>query len=372
MVTVADHQRSSRERFGLSAVLWLCVCLSCAQAAEETSELLILHSGDQLSGQSRSVEDGQVTWELRDGHLLQVPLEFVDRIDLDGVEPVSAVTEIPPAPAAADTAVTTSTLPGPDTQAEEPSWVESVPFLTPLHYGYQTVSRSYVLFSDVASRWTRRINFGGQFLDGNAQTDLLNMQVEFENGTPKLTRQIDVSGQWGRNQSRETANKWTLNSNFDWRIWEENAKWIMFFTAKNEYDRPANLDYRGTISTGYGYRFYNDADRRLITRFGPAYTIELFREPYDHRESPDLFGEVELRWPLSKWSSFEQKTRVQPSLLDFELVRVFATSALLMDLDTDKRWKLRLGFNFTYNSQPNPGRVPSDYVTSVSLVYTRK
>jgi len=341
-------------------------------ATEDPEELLILQSGDRLSGHSRSIVDGQVTWELRDGHELLVPLDWVERIDLDGVTPAAAEEDFPPAPAELSTAVTVPAPPGPDTQAEESSWVESVPFYTPLHLGYKAVSKSYMAFNEVASRWTRRINFGGQFLDGNAQTDLLNLQVEFENGTPRLTRQIDVSGQWGRNQGRETANKWTLNSNFDWRIWEDNSKWIMFFTTKNEYDRPANLNYRGTLSTGYGYRFYNDGDRRLITRFGPAYTIEFYRDPYDHRESPDLFGEVELRWPLSKWSSFEQKTRVQPSLLDFELVRVFATSALLMDLDTDKRWKLRLGLNYTYNSQPNPGRVASDYVTSVSLVYTRK
>lgn len=372
MAAIGRQHRWRRPRLCLLAAIWSCLWFSCAVAKEDPTELLILQSGDHLSGRSRSIGDGQVTWELRDGRELIVPLDWVERIELDGAQPVSAEAELPPPPAAVDTTVTAPTPPGPDTQAEEPSWIEAVPFYTSLNVGYKAVSQSYMAFNDLASRWTRRINFGGQFLDGNAQTDLLNLQVEFENGTPRLTRQIDLSGQWGRNQSRETANKWMLNSNFDWRIWEDNSKWIMFFTTKNEYDRPANLDYRGTLSTGLGYRFYNEGDRRLITRFGPAYTIELFREPYDHRESPDLFGEVELRWPLSKWSSFEQKTRVQPSLLDFELVRVFATSALLMDLDTDKRWKLRLGLNYTYNSQPNPGRVPSDYVTSVSLVYTRK
>jgi putative salt-induced outer membrane protein YdiY len=331
-------------------------------ADDSLPERLVLATGEHLLGHSHGVEEGELLWESEPGEVLRIPFGLIDRVeaatltlavDTSTTEPlVVPPAELPPSPV------------GPDAGGAEPSWIESVPFIT-------VVPRTYHVVAGTANTWTQRINFGGQFIQGNAQVDMLNLMVNFENNTPRRMRQIDVSGQWGRNRNRQTANKWMLNGNFDWPLDEDN-KWISFFSSKNEYDAPANLDYRGTLSTGLGYRFYNDAKRRLITRFGPAYTIEVFREPREHRESPDLFAEMEIRWPLPLRASLEQRMRVQPSVLDFELVRVFSTSGLMFDLDTDNRWKLRLGLQYTYNSEPNPGRVPSDYTSTVSLMYTRK
>ena len=59
-------------------------------------------------------------------------------------------------------------------------------------------------------------------------------------------------------------------------------------------------------------------------------------------------------------------------MFNVELVRVFSTSGVLVDLDDQDRWKLRVGLQYTYNSIPNAGRVPSDYMTTFSLVYNRK
>ncbi|MDX1970808.1 MAG: DUF481 domain-containing protein [Planctomycetaceae bacterium] len=350
-----------------------------AASLEAPKEVLILESGDRLTGRSLSIDNGYLRWQLRTGEELMVPLQWIKHVDRDPQPelppaPMAAAPPVPPANLPADPAPTvmeTRPLSEPSSAAAEIPWIAAVPFYTAAHQGYLAASEGYTVFNDLASTWTRRINFGGQFIDGNAQNDVLNTQIEFENGTPKQARQLDVSGQWARSNNRQTANKWTANGNFDWPLDLED-KWIMFFSNKNEYDARANLDYRGTISTGIGYRFFNEGKKRLISRFGPAYTIEFFRDPYDHRESPDLFGELEIRWPLRKGTSVEQKMRVQPSILDFELVRVFSTTGFLVDLDDKDRWKLRLGLNYTYNSQPNPGRLPSDYISSVSLVYTRK
>jgi putative salt-induced outer membrane protein YdiY len=318
-------------------------------------ERLTLDTGDQLQGHSQGVVNGELLWEPNEGPPVRIPLDLVRRLDV-GAE---SVEDVPPAPTESETK-----LIGPDADGEEPPWVESVPLIS-------VVPKTYNFVMGSANVWTQRINVGGQFIDGNAQTDLVNVMVNFENGTPREMRQIDLIGQWGRNQNRQTANKWILNGNFDWPLDQEN-KWISFFTSKNEYDAPANLDYRGTLSTGVGYRFLNESKRRLITRVGPAYTIEVFREPAGHRESPDLFAEIEIRWGVFARTSIETRTRVQPSVLDFELVRVFSTSGLMVDLDDEDRWKLRLGMQYTYNSQPNPGREPADYTTTMSLVYTRK
>ncbi len=319
-----------------------------ATAAGELIERLELKSGTVLNGQSKAIEDGNLRWELAPGEEMLIPVDWIERVQ---IQPEPIVTpEVPVQPPA--------TVPIPE------PWIYQLPLA-------KEIVDWYSQLGGAAVTWTRRIQVGGTFADGNTQTDLLDVVTELERNTPIQSRQVDAGGQWARNGSKQTANRWFINSNFDWPM-EEGSQWITFLTSKNEYNELQNLDYRGTVSTGIGHRFLFEPKRRLITRFGPAYTLEIFHSPYNLRNTPDIFGELEVRWPILARTSLEQKMRVQPSMLNFELVRVFSTTGLLMDLDEKERWKLRLGFQYTYNSQPNNGRLPSDYLSTLSLVYIRK
>lgn len=317
---------------------------------EPAHETLYLHSGAELPGRSVAVEQGQLRWELAPQQELLIPMEWIERIDV--------------APAEFSTAPVDAPVLSEGALEQSPPWIDASEWIMHVEDWSQEALEAF-------QYWTRRLQIGGQFLDGNTQSDLLDVITEFEKGTPTQMRQVDLGGQWARNQSRQTANRWFMNSNFDWPI-REGSPWITFITSKNEYNALQNLDYRGTLSSGGGYRFFYEAKKRLIARFGPAFTVEVFHDPITQRQTPDLFGELELRWPVRDRMQLEEKFRVQPSMLDFELVRVFSTTGLVWDLDEKDRWKLRLGLQYTYNSQPNDGRVPGDYMSTLSLVYLRK
>jgi putative salt-induced outer membrane protein YdiY len=320
-------------------------------APSPTLERLVLRHGETLTGRSLEIHDGILLWCYPDGTLLTIPLTDVERLEIgeqsdDPDETVPAISD-------------PETVLGSE---QTPLWTEYVPLAPQLQH-------SYTKAAETVATWTQRVQVGGQFNSGNTKTNLIDVAGVFERNTPEQMRQIDGGGQWGNNGSVQTANRWWLNSNFDWPI---RDKWISFATSKNEYNGPAHLNYRGTLSGGLGYRFLFETNRRMIVRFGPAYTVEIFASPSRTRQTPDLFAEIETKWPVFERTSVEQKTRVQPSMLNAELVRVFSTTGVLVDLDEKARWKLRLGFQYQYNSQPNPGRVPSDYMTTLSLVYTRK
>jgi putative salt-induced outer membrane protein YdiY len=133
-----------------------------------------------------------------------------------------------------------------------------------------------------------------------------------------------------------------------------------------------NLDYRGTFSFGPGYRFFNDDRRRFVVRAGPGVTTELFHKPFEHRTTPDLFGEIEIRWPLTERLKWEQKSSVFPSVSNLEIARAQSQTSLFYALDEKERWSLRFGFVFQFNGEPPKGRETSDYTTNISVVYQRK
>jgi putative salt-induced outer membrane protein YdiY len=397
-------------------------------------ERLILYTGDELIGRSITIVDGHVHWDPLDGRsMVRIPLSWITRLEpvdlpatqslssfgdepsrlggsnessprgsqteitadgetstiADLTEPLSPASDFEPltstltttaaalpadAAESADSGSSGTAAPFPeDVFAEDRGslWIQQLPLVSQTHLLIGQASHLYGQVQQTATVWTQQIRFGGQFIDGNAQTDLIDLAAILEQNTPQQMRQFDLGGQWGRNNGRESANRWFANSNFDWPI-AEGSQWIFFTTSKNEYNSRANLDYRGTVAAGTGYRFFFEPKKRLIVRFGPAFTVEVFHHPADRRETPDLLAEMELNWPLGKRASIEHRARINPSLNDIELVRISSTSGLLLDLDEKSRWKLRLGLQYTYVSQPNAGRVPSDYVSTVSIVYQRK
>lgn len=343
---------------------WLMLAASACPAEER----LTLKNGDRLTGYSQLSRPGWLKWQLTDGQSLEIPLELVESLEVlpehDLIDP-----ELPPSPPLP--------LTNPDDvfshKATDPpiaSPLPPLPPLPPLINSIQDVGAS--LTHEVGTQavlWTRRISFGGQSNSGNTNTDLVDAVADFERGTATTVRQFDMGGQWARANNRITANRWWLNSNFDWPI---RDKWITFVTSRNEYNEQAFLDYRGTVSTGIGYRFVYDDKKRLIVRVGPAFTVEDFSNVTGTRYTPDFFGELEVRWPLFQRMSLEHKIRVQPNMMNAQLVRVFSNTGILIDLDSKDRWKLRLGLRTEFISEPAQGRVPTDTFSTVSLVYQRK
>ena len=319
------------------------------------SERVYLKKGDPLVGVNRGFTEQGILWEQPNGKTIEILLEDIDRIEYPGI----------PIPRFDDSAADdfNEGILEPLTGSGEGAISEVTAPTT------NTLKNIFHATVSGFEAWTKRIEIGGRFLDGNSDEDFITAGGKFERIHGNSVGQIDFGGQYGRSDGDITSNRWNANLTYDYG---KSGNWIVFATAKNEYDEFENLDYRGTYSSGIGYRFYNDDDRRLIIRVGPAVTYELFRDPKLTRTTPDGFGEIEINWPLWMQSSFESKTTVHPSLEDISVVRLVSNSGLLVKLNDDGRWKLRLGFRVEYNSAPNKGRLPADYTSSIRIVYTRK
>jgi putative salt-induced outer membrane protein YdiY len=347
--------------------------------AAET-ETLYLRNGKQLSGISRGVENGLMRWEMPHGETITIPLDDIDRIEhrvppAPLAEPSEREIEQPP-PAEGKTAASGENDPG----GTDPSATKEATDAPTEETIYEMGSferlfgnRGAPFFDraiEVGNTWTKRLEIGGRLLSGNTEENFFNTALLFEKTTERFFTQIDAGGQYSAQQGNATSNRWFLNGNMDFNKRTEE-KWVWFASSKNEHDEFENLLYRGTLSTGIGYRFFKEPKRRLITRLGPGVTYELFTDPPNNRVSPDLFGEIESVWPLFDRTSIEHKTSIYPSLQDIDVFRFVSTSGLLIALDEGERWMLKLGLRHEFNSQPNPSREKSDYTASVLLVYSR-
>jgi len=343
----------------LSVAIYGACCGECVQSADR----LYFKHGNHIDGTHRNFVHDDILWELPTGSRLLIPLDAVDRIEH---RRGAGLLSNPDDRLIRDGEATTEEEFPPPISPGYHRLPESLRWLEPTRDSIVHLTEA----AEVAfETWTKRIEFGARFLDGNSNEDALNAHSRFERSERTWLGQIDLSAQYGRANGKPTTNRWNGNATFDYG---RHGKWIVFATTKNEFNEFQNLDYRGTYSTGIGYRFFNDESRRLILRIGPAVTHERFRDPVVTRTTPDGFGELEIHWPVFKRSEFESKTTVHPSLEDMGIVRLTTQNGLLIRLDEHGTWRLKLGFRFDYNSRPNRDRLPVDFTTSVLLVYTQE
>lgn len=217
--------------------------------------------------------------------------------------------------------------------------------------------------------WTERLELGGSFLEGNTNQEAFNTAAKFSRDSKFTSTQINIGGNHAQSKMQTTANRWFADNTTDFK---REGNWLYFVRSLHEYDQFTNLDYRGTASFGTGYRFFNEENRKLIVRYGPGVTQEVFHSPRVVRTSPDLFAEVETKWLIGPRVVFEERATVHPNITNFGMLRVLNTTGFLIPLDDQKRWNLKVGFRYEYNGRPNVNRQPSDFATNVNIVYSRK
>lgn len=332
------------------------------------SEILYLQDGQQLSGESIGFEDGNILFRLSDGEVRPILLGLVDRLEYTNLTPNTKVSasqekllvtnesqDLPAVPPL----ITPDPLevpPAPDSQELDQKPFDKVE-------EYVDASWEYVEI------WTKRLELGGTFLGGNTDRDYVTTALHLEKSDDDNLFEFELGGRWGQSNGVKDANRWYGNATMDVA---RTTDWIVFVSNRNTYDEFENLNWRGTLSTGLGYRFINEKDKRLIVRIGPGGTHEIFTDPKLQRTTFDMFVEVEFHWPLSDHAKLEHKQTWTPSMDHERILRVTTESGLLFKLDNKDRWNLKFGLLQTYNSVPSAGRKKSDYTGSVSLVYTRK
>ena len=357
-------------------MLWLMVCsLGNVLPAAETvpAETLYLKSGEFLAGESVGFESGKILFQLTDGSVRKVLLEDVDRLeyaelatDPDAPPPGEELlvsnenVELPPLPAM----INQTPVPQPIGVSPEFGDVEDEN-TSP----WDRVEGYYDTCWEYAEIWTKRMEIGGTFLAGNTQRDYVTTALQLEKSDDDNRFQFEMGGRWGQSNGIRDANRWYGNTTLDVA---RTTKWIVFVTNKNVYDEFENLDWRGTISSGLGYRFINEKDRRLIVRVGPGGTHEIYNDPSMRRTTLDVFAEIEFHWPLGDHAKLEHKQTWTPSVDNVQILRLTSETGILFKLDNKDRWNLRLGLLQVYNSYPNAGRKKNDFTGTVSLVYTRK
>jgi len=222
----------------------------------------------------------------------------------------------------------------------------------------------------VARRWTKRVEIGARVLRGNTDEDFVRVAGVILREQENSLHRVDWGGRFGQVNGLRNTNRWFLNSTIDR---SQPGGWLYYISSRHEYNQFQGVDYRGTASVGVGYKFVDEEDRHVLMRMGPALTLEVYSESGDYRLTEEVSAEIEIDWPLFERTRLESKTTMRPSVVSLDVFRFRTDTAVMIPLDEEARWSLKLGYLLDYNSSLSvvDGSLPMDLTTNVSIVYLR-
>jgi len=139
-----------------------------------------------------------------------------------------------------------------------------------------------------------------------------------------------------------------------------NDPWGWYVRQEFEEDRFKNIQLRSMSAVGFSYRRLDKKKKKMELNAGLNYRHETYAD--QTQESSNLGLDLGLDHFLGIDRRFEihNELTIVPSIEDLENYLVSQDSYVDMPLNSSTRWKLRLGLENDFNSQPTGDRASLD------------
>ncbi|MBA4136589.1 MAG: hypothetical protein C0518_04655 [Opitutus sp.] len=158
--------------------------------------------------------------------------------------------------------------------------------------------------------------------------------------------------------------------------WRAGVDYSAFFTPMSVWyartdlskDKIKAIDLRSNSAVGFGRKLIKTETHDLEVRLGLGYTYETYTTSAPDFESAGLDVAI-LNDQQIGWAKMSNKITWTPSFEDFANYRLVHETTFDLPIKTGEFWKLRLGVNNDYQSQPVGGieKLDTTYFTALLL-----
>ncbi len=217
--------------------------------------------------------------------------------------------------------------------------------------------------------WSATLEAGGTRTEGNTDTRIARGRLDVTRKTNTELLDFYLAAKFNEQDGQRTVNEYRGGIRFEEKL---DKKLFWYARTEFEFDEFEELDLRSTAALGGGYHWFNKPDHALKSSVGLGYRHESFDSGRSEDSAVIDLG-ANYRLDLAPWVHFTQSVSLSPSFDSFSDYRLETDTAFVIPLKND-RWKLKLGVQNEYNSQPQPGldRLDSTYYANVVMNILRK
>lgn len=203
------------------------------------------------------------------------------------------------------------------------------------------------------SNWQNTAAFGINAARGNSDSIFTTLGFDSERKRSMDTFRSVIQASYGEKDNEIVAKDAAIISQYN-RTVTPKTFWLL--SGSLEHNEVSDIDYRYTVSPGYGYYFIKEDDRLLEVSAGIAYVGQKFSTgEEDDYIATQLSERFEWTTENSKiWNSLS----FLPDVSDFS--DFILRGEVGFEAELHIRWGLRLVLRNIYDSSPPPGRENND------------
>lgn len=195
--------------------------------------------------------------------------------------------------------------------------------------------------------------------DGNANySQATDKQVDFRVAASIVYELKDVD-RWSTNAEYffKTVNSSTTDNNllvttvYD-HYFGKDSKWLWFAKGQGQYSGTEAWEERLSGWAGFGYRFYDQKELKLLGKLGAGVSHEFGNSD---TTTPELYGELEWNWRISPQQTLIGSAWIAPDVADLGEFRTLSRLEWQLKIDPPSNLSFLGGARWEYQS-----KVPAD------------
>ncbi len=237
----------------------------------------------------------------------------------------------------------------------------------PMNFKRGLAALAVVLWAPLAAAedepgWSGKGSLGFVSQRGNSETETLTISGEVIRNLTRWRHLFSAGILQSSEDGTDTAQRFDLALQSDFKV-DERQYW--FGTIRYEQDEFSQFESQATLAAGYGRELLSGPTHKLKGEIGLGYRVAELRPGEFSRSDPVLRGVLGYRWALSANATFSNNL-----LLEAGPDNTFARNVTALTADIVGNLGLKVAHELRHNTDVDEPANNSDFVTTVSLVYS--
>ncbi len=211
------------------------------------------------------------------------------------------------------------------------------------------------------SPWSGKGQLGFSSTSGNSDTTTLTAGIAGKYEVDQWLHTVSLDVLRADANGIDTAKRYILEGKSGYKFSDKD---YVFFNTRYERDSFTAFDYTWTNAVGWGHKFYDNDDKKLITEVGIGHKIAAFDIDRNENSGLVVTGKMDYMRKISDNMSFDDVLRVEATSDN-----TFIQNDAGFTFKVSDKMGVKLSHQWRHNTDVPVGTHNTDTLVAASLVY---
>lgn len=212
------------------------------------------------------------------------------------------------------------------------------------------------------AEWTGSGELGLVFARGNTDTETLNTELNLEYTKERWTNASRLSYLRSESDGDLEADRFVFDNKTNYAL--SDASYIIG-VGRYDQDEFSSFEFQTSLAIGYGRKLIDTERQSFSIEIGPGVRYAEIRDTGETETDLIARGGADYRLGISENAELTNR-----SLVESGSSNTFIENETALTVAINDAFALKTGFLMRHNTEVEPGRENTDYLTTVDLVYS--